>query len=568
MAPSTPEPVVAFVSYSRRDERHRARLEVGLATLRRQGLIADWYDRKIGAGTEWAGEIDARLNAARLILLLVSADFLASDYARDKEMARAMDRHDAGEARVIPIILRPCDWHSAAFGRLQALPRDGKPVTRWADRDEAWLDVVDGIRTALAALSAHPLAPPRPSIRTPRVEAGASDGDAGRFRTPRGPDQDYPGDRIQYLDFDLEIGPWQEQERAYSVAVRSPAGEARQVMGFPFSADQLRYRLASLEGALRHVGSPPRRRPTKEEHPVQEFGRTLFDALLAGETRSRFDTSRELARRERKGLRLKLRIAAPELAALPWEFLFDGRRGDFLALSRHTPVVRSLDLPRAPERLTVQGPLRVLGMVAGPSDLPSLDTERERGLLEESVRDLVAAKRLELAWLEGGTWRDLQRALRPVAGRGPWHVFHFIGHGGFDPETQEGLLALATEGGRTHRLSATQLGRLLSDHAELRLALLNACEGARLGGDVFSGTAAALVRAGLSAVLAMQYAISDAAAIELARSFYGAIADGLPVDAAVSDARVAMSLALAGSSEWGTPVLYLRSTDGVLFRRT
>lgn len=104
---------------------------------------------KISAGTEWKDQIDARLDSADLILLLVSPDFLASDYCYDVELQRALERHIAGEARVIPIIVRPVDWHEAPFAKLQALPRDGKPISTWARRDEAYKDVVTGIRGAV-----------------------------------------------------------------------------------------------------------------------------------------------------------------------------------------------------------------------------------------------------------------------------------------------------------------------------------------------------------------------------------------------------------------------------------
>jgi hypothetical protein len=127
-------------------------LEANLALLRRQGHIAGWHDRTIDAGTEWAGAIDDNLAHADVVLLLVSADFLASDYGYDKEVALAIARHDAGEALVIPVVLRPCDWSGAPFARLQALPKDAKPVTRWENRDDAWADVARGIRRATEAL--------------------------------------------------------------------------------------------------------------------------------------------------------------------------------------------------------------------------------------------------------------------------------------------------------------------------------------------------------------------------------------------------------------------------------
>jgi hypothetical protein len=127
--------------------------------LKRQGAIETWHDRRIVAGDEFAGRIGQELEDADVILLLVSSDFLASAYCYDVEMKRAMERHDAGEARVIPVILRHCDWHSAPFGGLLAVPKDGKPIRSWPDVDEAFLDVVRMIRAALPKRSAAPRPP-------------------------------------------------------------------------------------------------------------------------------------------------------------------------------------------------------------------------------------------------------------------------------------------------------------------------------------------------------------------------------------------------------------------------
>lgn len=142
-----------FYSYSHRDETSLERLRRSLSLLKREALIEEWHDRKIGAGREWEGEIDAYLEAADIILLLVSPDFIASDYCWDVEVRRAMEKHEAGQARVIPVILRPAEWHAAPFGKLQALPRDGRPVTKWGNRDEAWLNVARGIRAAVRDLA-------------------------------------------------------------------------------------------------------------------------------------------------------------------------------------------------------------------------------------------------------------------------------------------------------------------------------------------------------------------------------------------------------------------------------
>lgn len=138
-----------FISYAHRDEDFRLELNDHLSNMQRQGLIAAWHDRQIAPGQEWADQIDLALNEARIILLLISARFMASDYCYAKEMTRAIERHDAGEAVVIPIILSACDWQGAPFSRLQALPKDARPIKNWNDRDEAWLDVAQGLRRVI-----------------------------------------------------------------------------------------------------------------------------------------------------------------------------------------------------------------------------------------------------------------------------------------------------------------------------------------------------------------------------------------------------------------------------------
>lgn len=146
--------VELFYSYSHKDEQLRGELEAHLSILKRQGVITDWNDRKISAGTEWKGEIDRHLNTARIILLLISSDFLASDYCYDIEMERAIARQESGEARVIPVILRPCDWSGGPFAKLAALPRHGKAVTSWPNQDQALEDIAVGIRTAVEEVRA------------------------------------------------------------------------------------------------------------------------------------------------------------------------------------------------------------------------------------------------------------------------------------------------------------------------------------------------------------------------------------------------------------------------------
>ncbi len=139
--------------YAHKDERLLHKLKIQLKSLQREGLVDLWYDRDISTGKEWEHEINEHLNTTQIILLLVSPDFIASDYCYGVEMERAIERHERGEARAIPIILRPTDWHNTPLGKLQALPKDGKPITLWANRDYALLDAARGIRKAVEEMS-------------------------------------------------------------------------------------------------------------------------------------------------------------------------------------------------------------------------------------------------------------------------------------------------------------------------------------------------------------------------------------------------------------------------------
>jgi hypothetical protein len=366
---------------------------------------------------------------------------------------------------------------------------------------------------------------------------------------------------LNYLDFELEIGIGSGRQYPVTV-ISSPAGEAQEVMVWPLDALALEGYLDKLQIALLQSGGIRRRVPSAQQQAVEEFGEVLFDTLLTGDIRSLYDVSRRMSLQEGRGLRLKIRVEAPELAALPWEFLYDPRLGEFVCLSRHTPIVRYIEIAQPVYPLTVTPPLRILGMVASPEDLRALDVEREKLRLERAVAGLQSLDLVSLVWLEGQTWRDLQQVMRA----GPWHVFHFIGHGQYDRHTDEGLVCLADEQGRTSTLSATQLGRLLADHQSLRLVLLNSCEGGFSGDrDIFSSAATILVRRGIPAVVAMQREITDDAAIEFTRAFYEALSDGLAVDAAVAEARKAMSLAVNNTVEWGVPVLYMRASSGRIF---
>jgi sugar lactone lactonase YvrE len=359
------------------------------------------------------------------------------------------------------------------------------------------------------------------------------------------------GQDFDYLDFEVQIETG--EAGAYTVEViRSPAGESRATMQLPFSEPALTEQLQALEQALLE---------SSDEAAIRTFGQALFDALFIGDVQDRYVISLPQAAQARKGLRIKLRIEVPELARLPWELLYDARADEFVSLSKRTPVIRYLELPQPVTPLAVELPLRMLAMVASPKDLPPLNVEHERERLEQALASMRAGGKLSLEWIDGQTYQDLQRALRPDT----YHVFHFIGHGGFDSQTGEGMIALCDEDGNADRIRATDLSRLLADQYALRLVVLNACQGARANAsNMFSSTATRLVKRGVPAVVAFQYAISDDAAIAFASAFYEAVADQLPIDAAMSYARTAMCRT---GPQWGTPVLYTHAPNGILFQR-
>ncbi len=172
MSDAATAPLDLFYSYSHKDERLRDRLGVMMDALKRAGLIRGWHDRQIKAGEKWEQKIHERLKTADIILLLVSPDFVASDYCYDIEVNLALERHSRGEARVIPVILRPCMWETTPFADLQAVPKLGKPVTKWSNRDEAFLDVAEAIRNAAAELAHQQIANPgRVSVASQAIPA-------------------------------------------------------------------------------------------------------------------------------------------------------------------------------------------------------------------------------------------------------------------------------------------------------------------------------------------------------------------------------------------------------------
>ena len=360
----------------------------------------------------------------------------------------------------------------------------------------------------------------------------------------------------EYDDFELVFQPSGED---YDIQLlNSPAGQASGKFIPPFNPIELSNfygRIGQRRGNTRSGDSP-------DLEAAKKFGDQLFHAVFTGELLGQLRTSVDRCHEHGRGLRIRLRLkGVPALAELPWEFLYDRAQNHFLATSATTPMVRYLDLPQSVPTLKVSPPLRVLVVLAGPSNLPRLDAEGEWERLKTALAKLETSGAIQLERLPGASLDDLRYRARGE----PFHILHFIGHGGFDQAAGDGVLQFVDTRGMSNPVRGQFLGAILRDHDSLRLAILNACEGARQSDqDPFSGIAQSLCQQRLPAVVAMQFEISDDAAKTFAEEFYKAVAEGYPVDAAVSEARKALFTGRFGQ-EWATPVLYMRPSSGVLF---
>lgn len=358
-----------------------------------------------------------------------------------------------------------------------------------------------------------------------------------------------------YLDFELQFE--QIDDATYRARVfNSPAGQAETTFFLPFSEQEIEIfflRVSRPRRSVRRINSP-------EMTEVRRIGGKLYEALFQGSVQDCLLRSIDKAEQQNKGLRLRLHLPT-SLIELPWEYLYDAERDHFFSHSVSTPIVRYVDLQQAIRPLVVTRPLKVLVMISSPSDFEPLNIEGEWNKINDATGEAKLHGQIQLTRLPRATLDALQKQLR----REQYHIFHFIGHGAFDDRNHDGVLLLEDDDGHSREVSGNYLSTLLHDHPSLRLALLNACEGARTSqSDPFAGVAQQLLRQGIPAVIAMQFEISDEAAVILTKAFYEALADGYPVDGALAEAR--KSLYTAGNDiEWGTPVLYLRAEDGRLF---
>ncbi len=367
------------------------------------------------------------------------------------------------------------------------------------------------------------------------------------------------GDEIEYLDFEISIQ--KSGADSYVLRAESGNGQAESVFNIPFNEDKRALIDATLtKGALRS-SAKVRSSSAPEVKKMREVGSTLFEQAITGQVREFYYKCQGQADQQGKGIRWRLSLD-PSVGDLPWEFLH--LQGDFLALNPRSPVIRFIKGAARVAPLKAEHPLRVLVVIASPSDETPLDTTAEKERIMAALLPLTAKGLVDVTLIEGpDTWERLIDALRPNR----THILHFIGHGAFDEKNSEGVLIMEDADGKGIHIDSERFRVLMQGKSRLRLVVLNSCLGTH--GDEaqpFSSMAAGLVSSGIPAVIAMQFEISDHAAREIAETFYTSLALNLPVDAAITEARRKIYFLDRDSLEWATPILYMQVPDGKLFQ--
>src|SRR6185295_18872854 len=354
----------------------------------------------------------------------------------------------------------------------------------------------------------------------------------------------------KYLDFDLRI--WRSPEGyGANASSQSLGGTGPVSLPPPFRAGDLEALLVS-NGVVRRdldVGGIP------VAQEVLDLGRRLFEAVFTAGIQTFWATCREVARQSNLAIRLRLILLAPELWNWPWELLADPE-GDLLIASPYFSLVRYPEIPQPVPSLRVVPPVRVLVAASNPRGCQQLDLEQELGALESQLKS-DNPRHWELELLEHASLSGLRKRLA----RG-FHILHFIGHGAFDRDRQEGALLFETKDGTLDLVSGHDLAQILRKESRLALVVLNACESGRAPNvDPFSGVAQSLLRGGIPAVVAMQFKVADEASVAFSRALYENLASASSLDEAVYEGRLAL-LSERLDFEWANPVLYMRSSDG------
>jgi hypothetical protein len=361
---------------------------------------------------------------------------------------------------------------------------------------------------------------------------------------------------MKYDDFDLLVtkdGTARYQTRAISAS----AGEAQGILSFDSASEAIQHALTRVENK------------DTDETLLINLGKMLFQQLFRGEIESIYRTSLGHARAQGKGLRIRLCLEPPELAAIPWEYLYDEVNDLFLGISPETPITRYIQIPEPTRSITIHPALRVLVVISNPVDLaeiglPDLDADKEKQVLKQALEKCEEEGLVQLEFLDHAIASEIREKLRQYQP----HVFHFIGHGVF--EGHAGYLVIEDDDFRWRLINDRTFREFFLGSDCTKLVILNACQSATTSStQPMVGLAHNLVRRGMPAVVAMQYSIHNDTAIRFSREFYRALVVGLPVDTAISEARRGIYMDCGpGRRDWATPVLFMRSPDGVILELT
>lgn len=489
-----------------------------------------FFDREdLPAGQSYNEKIRSAIEDSDLFIFMITPESVSQGRYTLTELKIASRKWPNPAGRVLPVMLEPTPFED--------MPAYLKAVT---------VLTPEGNVTAEILLEVGDLAAAR----------------AGKPRQPDAADEEVKS--FSYRPIEIRFG--RGSRGVYPVAVtESPAGSLP-AQPCPLDPDALESLLwssgSAVEGTLRRAQAEPGLLPTEEN--ARRVGQKLYESLFTSHIQPCLENSlRSVDPQRREGLRFLINTTeAPDLARLPWEFLYSPRQEDFLFSDQMKPVIRWLDVDQPPPTLVVEPPLRLLMAIASPEDRPELSVGAELARLDEALRDLVEEGRVETVRLEHATLEKLDDALL----RNKPHVLHFIGHGDFVGDDGVIVLEAETPRGAADPITGRQLGVLLRNHlGSLRFVFLNSCLGAAVSlRDPFGGVAQSLIRRGIPAVIAMQFPIPDRVAVTLARHFYRYLAAGLPVDAALTSAR-AFLFARGYPVEWGAPALHMRTPDGRLF---
>ncbi len=293
----------------------------------------------------------------------------------------------------------------------------------------------------------------------------------------------------------------------------------------------------------------------------KDLGNELYQALFPKEVDKRFHATIAAAQANQESVRLRLIFESPELASLPWEFLYDEDTNIFLGNNTETVVSRYIDVPLQKRDIKAASlPLKVLLVISTPNDLATLDAAGEEKLIREALWKHIETGDIELDILQEATIRNINQKFREK----PYNIFHFIGHGVF--ENNQGFIALEDNNGKSKLLDDESFANFFLGDRHVDLVILNSCQGATVSSSqAMSGTAPNLVRRGIPAVVAMQYTILDSTAKLFTDEFYRTLALGYPVDTAIQSTRNAISMEVGlDKRDFAAPVLYMRAKDGII----